>query len=239
MQPYFLPYIGYWQLMNAVDKYVIYDDVNYINRGWISRNRILVNGKPKYFNVPIIDASQNKKINEIQIIQDSKSILKRLRMIECAYRKAPYYFTVFPVVEKILACTYSNLVCYLINSFYVICDYLGVETEFVFSSSLNKNCELKGQEKILNICGFLNATEYYNAIGGQHLYSYDVFKSRGIKLKFLQSDNIIYKQFNNEFQANLSILDVMMFNSKESIKEFLYCYQIKEDSSENERKLLT
>lgn len=226
MQPYFLPYIGYWQLMNVVDKYVIYDDVNYINRGWINRNRILINGRPKYLNIPVIDASQNKKINEIQIIQDSELVTKRLRMIECAYRRAPYYYHVYPLIERIFTCKTRELVAYIENSFRVICDYLNIKTEYILSSSLDKNCALKGQEKILEICKILGAEEYYNSIGGKQLYSFEVFKDRGINLKFLQTDTVIYKQFNNDFQPNLSVIDVLMFNCKEEVKDFLNRYII-------------
>lgn len=217
MQPYFFPYIGYWQLLNEVDKYVIYDDVNYINRGWINRNRILVEGAPKYFNISMMGASQNKKINEIQIDLNPKLITKKMKTIEYAYKKAPYFEQVFPVLESILGYKNDNLALYIENSIYTICDYLNIKTEIIISSSLNKNNELKGKDKILDICKILGATEYYNAFGGRKLYSFEEFKNTGIKLKFLKSDNIVYKQLDNEFQANLSIVDIIMFNSKEHV----------------------
>lgn len=217
MQPYFFPYMGYWQLLNEVDKYVIFDDVNFINRGWINRNRILVEGVPKYFNISMVGASQNKKINEIQIDLNPKLVTKKMRTIEYAYKKAPYFEQVFPMVESILRFANNNLAVYIENSIYTICDYLNINTEIIISSSLNKNNELKGKEKILNICNILGATEYYNAFGGRKLYSYEEFKKKGIKLKFLKSDNIIYKQLDNKFQADLSIIDIIMFNSKEYI----------------------
>ena len=86
-----MPYIGYWQLMNAVDEYVVYDDVNFIKGGWINRNRILVNGEPKYINVQMRGASPFKKINEIEVANDEADIKKKLRMLENSYRKAPYF----------------------------------------------------------------------------------------------------------------------------------------------------
>lgn len=226
MQPYFIPYIGYWQLMNAVDKYVIYDDVHYINRGWVNRNRILVNGRAKYFIIPIKGASQNKIINEIEIDVDSKIISKNLRTIEYVYKKAPYFQEAFPIIEKILNYKESRLVSYIEFSFYVICNYLDIQTEFIISSSLSKDCNLRGEKKILNICKLLQATEYYNSVGGKQLYSFKDFENMGITLKFLQTNKIMYKQFNNEFQPNLSILDVMMFNSRKDIKGFLNQYSL-------------
>lgn len=228
MQPYYLPYIGYWQLLNEVDKYVIYDDVNYIKGGWINRNRILVDGEVKYFNVPMIGASSNKLINEILVDNNPKIVGKNLRIIEAAYKKAPYYSNAYYIIEEILNCSENNLAKYIQESIRVICDYLDIKTELVVSSNLDKNNRLKGQDKVLEICQRLQATEYYNAIGGQELYSYSAFEKKGIKLKFLQSNNIIYNQNTENFHPNLSILDMMMFNSKEQIKEYLKDYKLVE-----------
>lgn len=226
MQPYFLPYIGYWQLMNLVDQYVLFDDVNYINRGWINRNRILVNGKPAYLKLPLQSASQNKFICELNVCKDKKFIDKTLRMIELAYKKAPYFELIFPMVTKIYNLNAEKIVIYIKNSFDIICEYLDIRTEFVLSSSLKKDNSLHGQEKILAICEELNATEYYNAIGGRKLYSQDKFESRGINLKFLDTKTIEYHQFGNTFYENLSILDVMMFNSKDKIQGYLNKYEL-------------
>ena len=179
MQPYFIPYLGYWQLINAVDLYVVYDDVNFIKRGWVNRNRILVDGKPRYFNVPLKGASQNKRICEIGVDNDARLIEKNLRTIEFAYKKAPYYQEIYALMERILTCGKENLAEYLMESIKRINSYLGITTELVMSSSLKKDCSLKGQDKILSICGILGATEYYNAIGGTKLYSYSDFKDRG------------------------------------------------------------
>lgn len=226
MQPYFIPYIGYWQLMNAVDKYVIYDDVNFIKGGWINRNRILVNGKPEYFNVQMKGASPNILINEVKVNTDKVMINKNLRRIEGAYKKAPYYEIVYPMLEKIFQCGKENIVEYIEYSFYVICDYLNIQTEFIISSSLDKDNGLKGQEKVLAICRQLNATEYYNAIGGKKLYSFETFSRYGVQLRFLETKEIKYKQFGGEFQKDLSIVDVMMFNSREEIKKYMEEYTL-------------
>ena len=226
MQPYFLPYIGYWQLMNAVDKYVIYDDVNYIKGGWINRNRILVDGQPHYFNLPVLGASPNKKINEIQVNNEAVLIKKNLRCIEAAYKKAPYFLNGYSLVEQILQCQEKNIASYIKNSFEIICDYLNIKTKLVMSSDLNKDNSLKGQDKVLNICSILEATEYYNAIGGQELYSFDEFKNRGVELKFLKTNSIVYQQYKNLFQSKLSIIDVIMFNSTEQIAEMLTQYSL-------------
>lgn len=221
MQPYFFPYIGYWQLLNAVDTYVIYDDVNYIKRGWINRNRILVDGAPEYFNVIIQKASQNRLINELSIINDRETVAKNIRMIANAYRKAPYYREAAPVVEGIIGYGDTNLAGFLSHSIQEICSYLGIKTTLLLSSRIKKDHTKKGQEKILAICRELGAADYYNAIGGRKLYDPETFREQGIRLYFLQTDDIMYEQFGNPFQSNLSIIDVMMFNPVEKIREML------------------
>lgn len=226
MQPYFMPYIGYWQLMNLVDQYVIYDDVNFIKGGWINRNRILVNGAPKYFNVPMLGSSSNVLINEVRVDHNAAVIRKSLRSIEGAYKKAPYFDIVNPMLEEILWCGEDNIAKYIEHSFRVICKYLDIRTELIVSSDLDKDTTLKGQDKVIAICRLLGATEYYNAIGGRELYSYDAFRERGLQLKFVETKNIVYQQFDNTFQPNLSIIDMMMFNSRDKIREYLEAYTL-------------
>jgi hypothetical protein len=226
MQPYFIPYIGYWQLINAVDKYVIFDDVNYINRGWINRNRILVNGKNQYYNILMHDASQNKLINEIKLIKETKELDKSLQTLRMAYKNAPYFNETFPIIEKIILYYENNLALFLENSIKELSRYLGISTEFIRSSDVIKDNTLKGQDKILAICKKLKADQYINAIGGQELYSYEKFSMEGIQLAFLKTDDIYYKQFDNEFQKNLSIVDVLMFNPLNEVKIMLNQYQL-------------
>ena len=213
MQPYLLPYIGYWQLLNAVDKYVIYDDVNYIKGGWINRNRILISKEIKYFTVKLNGASPNKLINEVEVSNDKIYKKKMLKTIEESYKKTPFFNIVFPIIKEIIENEEDNLAKYLKYSIEKICNYLEIKTELLLSSELEKDNSLKGKDKVISICKKLEATEYYNAIGGQELYSFEEFKDNGIELKFLKTEEIKYKQFNNEFISNLSILDVMMFNS--------------------------
>lgn len=226
MQPYFIPYIGYWQLLNAVDQYVIYDDVNFIKGGWINRNKILVNKTPQYFNIPMMGASPNKLINEVGVNHDQNVINKNLRIVEAAYGKAPYFAEVFPLVEAMLRCGKDDIASYIIASTEIICQYLEIKTKLLISSDIKKNNDLKGQDKVLEICRILNATDYYNAIGGRELYSFAEFEKRGIKLHFLKRNEIRYQQFGNDFYPDLSIIDVMMFNSVEEIRKLLNAYTL-------------
>lgn len=217
MQPYFVPYIGYWQLMNTVDTYVVYDDVNYIKRGWINRNRVLVGGSPQYVNIELAGASQNKLINEIELVKDSGYAKRLLRTLELNYKKAPFFNDCMELLQKILENPQKNLALFLFDQISMIAEYLGISTKLILSSSLQKDCSLHGEDKILDICRCLHADEYYNAIGGKELYSRERFLQNEIALKFLETDNIVYKQFGDTFYSNLSIVDVMMFNSKKEI----------------------
>ncbi|WP_097027910.1 WbqC family protein [Clostridium peptidivorans] len=226
MQPYFFPYIGYWQLMNAVDKYVIYDDVNFIKGGWINRNRVLMSGETKMINLQMNGASPNKLINEVEASENVICKKKLLKTIEACYKKAPYYANVFPVIENIINQDEKSLSRYLEYSIRRICKYLNIDTKIILSSSINKNNNLKGKDKVIEICSILGADEYYNAVGGQELYSYEDFAAKDIKLRFLKTGTVKYKQFNNEFVSNLSIIDVMMFNSIEDIKKMLNQYEL-------------
>ena len=151
---------------------------------------------------------------------------KNLKMITCAYRKAPYYDNVYPLIEEIIKCKEKNMASFILNSINLICEFLDINTDIVISSKIDKNCNLKGQDKIIEICKLLKATEYYNAIGGRELYSKDKFENNGIELKFLKTANITYKQFSENFNAKLSIIDVMMFNSIDNIKEMLDMYAL-------------
>lgn len=226
MQPYFIPYIGYWQLINAVDKYVIYDDVNFIKGGWINRNRILLNGSDKMINVQMFQASPNKLINQVEVMNDPIYNKKLLKTIYCSYKKAPYFLEIYPLIENVINQNDKNLAKYLEYSIRQICEYLSIKTELIISSDIKKDNNLKGEEKVIEICKILNADVYYNAIGGKILYSSKNFYEQNIRLNFLETVNIQYSQFDHKFVSNLSIIDVMMFNSVTEIKKLLDSYNL-------------
>lgn len=226
MQPYFLPYIGYFQLINTVDKFVILDDVNFINKGWINRNRILVNGQSQLITIPLIEASQNKHISEIELVIDLKWKEKLLKTIEFNYKKAQYFKDVYPIIESIVLFEIPNLSTYIHNSLLQICHYLDINTMIEISSAKYKNGHLKADEKILDICLQENAQIYINPIGGTELYNKLMFEKNGIQLNFIQTEKIEYKQFNNEFVPCLSMIDVLMFNSLNRIKEMLLNFNL-------------
>lgn len=224
-QPYFIPYIGYWQLINAVDVFLISDDYNYIDKGWVNRNRILENGKDQYFNIELDHASSNKKINQLYVSNLFRAD-KKLLQLRTVYRKAPYFEEGYELMRKILECADKNLADFLEHSIRCVCEYLEIRTKLVRTSSIPHNDELKKEFRIFDQCRFVGADVYINAIGGQKLYSYEQFKEHGIKLGFIKTGDIQYKQYGADFVPSLSIIDVIMFNSKEEIQQMLNKYTI-------------
>jgi hypothetical protein len=223
MQPYFFPYIGYWQLINAVDKFLIYDDVSYIKQGYINRNSFLVDGEAKRVTLELFGASSNKLINEIGVGGNGRKILKT---IEQAYRKAPHFEEVMPLLESILGSEERNLARFLGLSIQTVTRYLGIETEMMYSSDIKTEDALKGQGKVIALCKHLDATCYINAIGGQKLYDKAAFEANGIELHFLETAPTEYPQFGKQFVPSLSIIDVMMFNSPRQIIQMLERYRL-------------
>lgn len=226
MQPYFFPYIGYFQLMNAADKFVILDDVNFIKKGWINRNKILINNEPVYFTIPLVKLSQNKLIKDIEISNEKSWQGKLLKTIERSYCKAPFFSVSYELISKIILKN-ENSISDLVNySLIEIKKYLGLKTKIIRSSAIYSNCELKGQERIIDICKKEKSDHYINPIGGTELYSKKSFEDNGISLNFVKTNNIEYKQFGDKFFGSLSIIDVIMFNPKEKVSEFLNEYEV-------------
>jgi hypothetical protein len=221
MQPYFLPYIGYFQLMASVDKFVVFDDINFINRGWINRNRMLLNGASHTFTLPLRRASQNKLICEIERDDNQRWREGILRTIHHAYSRAPNYGKVSVLLETIVSYPAILLSEFLVNSLREISCYLSLELDIVNTSRQYQNVELKGQERILDICLQENADCYINPIGGIDLYDRSSFAERSIKLYFLNSRPTNYSQGEQGHIASLSILDVLMFNDVQSVSQLL------------------
>lgn len=226
MQPYFLPYIGYFQLIKAVDIFVVYDNIQYTKKGWINRNRILVNGKDEYISLPLQKDSDYLHIKD-RYLADSwhTERIKMLNKVQEAYRKAPFFEPAFTELKQILSCESTNLFEFLYHSICRVNKYLAINTRIVVSSTLPIDHDLRSKYKVMALCKVLGATEYINPIGGKGLYDAAEFADNKIELTFLNSSNIAYQQINEDFIPDLTILDVMMFNSPETIKTYLNQYK--------------
>lgn len=222
MQPYFLPYIGYFQLISSVDVFVIYDNIQYTKKGWINRNRFLKNNQDEYFTIPIKKDSDFLCVNQ-RFLSDNlaNEKIKLKNQIKSSYLKAPYFNEVFQLFENIVDNNEDNLFEFIYYSIQNLCLYLEIETKIIKSSTLTIDHSLKGREKVKAICQQIQANTYINPIGGMDLYDKSDFKRDGIDLYFIKSDNIEYKQFGENFVPWLSILDVLMFNSVDQIKIML------------------
>lgn len=228
MQPYFFPYIGYFQLMNAVDEFVIYDNIEFTKKGWINRNRILVNGKDFFITIPLKKDSDYLDVRDRYLADSwSSERVKMLNRIKESYRKAPQFDSVYPIVEKCIYFDDTNLFNFILNSLNQVKEYLEIRTSFLISSTIPIDHALKADKKVIAICKEINADMYVNPIGGVELYDKDRFMGEGIDLHFLKTDEFSYAQFGNGFIPWLSILDVMMFNSKEAITKILTQYSLR------------
>lgn len=216
-------------MINCSDFFVIADDVQFIKKGWINRNRILVNNEPKMITLPLTNDHYYLNINEryFENKSEGKSRITFLNKINNAYHKAPEFNNCYPLIEKIIKFDNCNVAEFLKNSLIEICSYLNIGTKLLMESELNPPPELDSQEAIIYVCKKLNATYYINAIGGTELYSATKFRDSNIKLKFIKTnEDLEYKQFQNKFVPNLSIIDVMMFNSQAEIKKLLEKYDL-------------
>ena len=230
MQPYFLPYLGYFQLLQAADKFVFFDDVNYIKKGWINKNQVLANHQAYKFTIPLIKASQNKLINEV-FIADYKAWREDfMKLIELNYKKAPYFPAIYQWLKELLYKKEYELISDIASeSVMAVSRLLTMNIEFFNSSQLDygKNATNNGQEKILGICKTLGGKEYINPQNGAELYNSADFVQAGVALQFLKMNEIRYEQLRkDEFIPYLSILDVLMFNEIDAIKQFLNNYSL-------------
>lgn len=216
MQPYVFPYMGYFQLYNAVDLFISLEDVNFIKRGWINRNQILVNGKPQYITFPVKNISQNRHINQHYIEEWEKPWSDdMLKTISVNYKNAPFYKEVFPVIEKIFDRKGSdNLASFALHTITEFGKHLGIDTDVTWSLIYPK-FNFSGQDRIVNICNKVGATTYINPIGGRELYTQKDFGN--INLRFIKR---------LDMENDLSIIDIVMRRGWKDTKTLLNQYKL-------------
>ena len=214
-------------MVNCVDHFVFYDDVNFVKKGWINRNRILSNGEELLITVPLVKASQNRLINEIELFVNENFKAKFILNIENSYQKSPYYADVMPLIREIVNADIPSIGEYSANSVLCVSNYLGLSTKFYFSSTLSPESRgIDRADRLIHICKKLGGSSYVNAIGGVELYSQEYFRRKAVRLSFLKTSKIEYSQFNHPFVPSLSIIDLLMFNSVDSIKDLFNTYEL-------------
>ena len=248
MQPYLFPYIGYFQAINAVDKYLLYDNLNFIKEAWMNRNKFLViNGSPTFFIAELKEKSSFKKIYEIELIENYSWRKKILNSIFLNYKKAKYFNHIYPLFENVINYPTNKLTELNFQSIKHVCDYLNIKTKisrdsFKYNSIeiklLNKNIDKKNfpdldlidwQRKVvrvLEICRIEKANVFINAVGGMGLYNKEVFSNNGIELFFVKTLDYNYKQQSMVFYPNLSIVDVLMNCGKAGTNNLINNYEL-------------
>ncbi len=227
MQPYFLPYLGYFQLLAAVDRFVVLDDVNYINRGWINRNRISSPHGTQWLTIPLSKASQNRLIREIEILPDNGWKMNMSRSVTATYSRAPEAAAVLPLFLGWLTGASGNLSTFLYRSLTDVVRFVGLTTELIPTSAVYPRSGLKGSDRILDICRREGATTYVNLPGGRDLYDSDVFSRAGIQLQFLQPQlDFPSLRYSGSEGPILSILDLMMLNSSKTLREAVTAFRM-------------
>jgi hypothetical protein len=220
MQPYFLPYLGYFQLIGCVDEFIAYDNIKYVKSGWINRNRLCRGGEAAVFSLPLKAASDSLNVCERELATDFKRD-KLLNQFRGAYRRAPEFSRIFPLLERIVGFEENNLFRYLDHSIRGVCGYLGIGTPIRVSSGVGIDHSLKGQDKVMALCRASGASTYVNAVGGVDLYSKEEFRHQGVELKFIRMKPFEYSQLGAPFVPALSIVDVLMFNSLETVRRLV------------------
>lgn len=215
MQPYFFPYIGYYQLIFASDIFLIYDDVQYSRGGWINRNRIASQENVQYITLPVSRNSHTKLIKDSFFTSSHLQAKEKIvRILYQTYNKAPEFAKQFPLLEKLILDKEISVATYLSKQIISISELLKIKTQISRSSFLPRESS-KPQDKTQKLCELasqLKTTEYINSPGGMILYNKEDFLKYGITLKFINPQPFVYG--NNQaalFESNLSIIDALMF----------------------------
>ena len=229
MQPYLFPFLPYFQLIFAVDVFGVADDSQFINRGWVNRNRILINNSPLLFTFSLKKDQYHRPI-KARYFHDNFDYEKRkfIKTLELNYNKAPYYKDTIELIREIFNYDERNISKFIENQLKIICRYINIKTPFINSSlwQIDNMDNLQLEERVIKSLKKINISHFINPVGGSELYTKKVFDNNKIKLDFLKPLEIYYKQFESDFVPNLSIIDVMMFNSREEIELMLGKYKL-------------
>jgi hypothetical protein len=217
MQPYFLPYIGYFQLISAVDLFVVYDNIEYTKKGWINRNRLLRSGQPAVFSLPLKADADVLHVRDRELARDFDPA-RLVRQFEGAYRRAPQFAETMVLIDRVFNCGDRNLFAFLERSIRATCEHIGISTRIERSSAVSVDSDLRRERRVLALCEAVGATTYVNPPGGIGLYDPADFAANGIELKFLKPKPFTYRQFDDPFVPWLSIVDVLMFNSLPEVR---------------------
>ncbi|MBD8576873.1 WbqC family protein [Pseudomonas syringae] len=235
MQPYLFPYLGYFQLINHADVFILGDDLQFIRAGWVNRNRILSNGQPRLLTFAVKKDHFGLPIMQRQLADDFDTQAGRLvNLVAQSYRKAPHFAEVMPLIERLIRFPQHNLALYAENALRELCAHLRITTPILRGSDLKLASCHDRQDRVINIAHIFSATTVLNPIGGFDLYERDLFARHGLQLRFFTMNPVSYPQFGQPFVDHLSIIDVLMFNSVEQTRALLDRFTLSEGSAAND-----
>jgi hypothetical protein len=227
MQPYLFPYLGYFQLIAAADVFVLGDDLQYVRSGWVNRNRILHNDEARLITFPLKKDRFQLQINQRQLCDHFSDEAERLiRLIAESYQQAPYFAQVMPLVERLIHFPQQNISLYAEHAIREMCAYLHIVTPIMRSSDLILGSPADKQERIIRIAHTFEATTFITPEGGSVVYDRDHFARNRLLVRFFRMNPVEYRQFRQPFVANLSIIDVLMFNCVEQVQQMLTQYRL-------------
>ncbi|HET9034262.1 MAG TPA: WbqC family protein [Dokdonella sp.] len=225
MQPYFVPYIGYFQLMHAVDVFVLYDDAQYMKGGWINRNRIRNNQNVGWLTLPVRSSNFRAPINQREYQLSSGLAIRRVKKrLEESYLKAPYGIELLPFITGLLETNVTNVAAFNAQSLNTISKALGIGCKFLTASTIDLPANLKGQAKVISLCRAIGATQYVNSVGGIDLYNEDKFQEAGVQLSFLRTTAAPTLLGNAAHY--LSIIDTLLWKGIAGTREQLSNYEL-------------
>lgn len=214
LQPYLFPYLGTFQLARQVDRFVCFDDVAFIKKGYIHRNAVLLDGAAHAFTAPVKNASQNRTIAEHDYVGEWQPLLA---LLQRAYAKAPQFEPVFDFVQRVLLHADENVARKNARSMAAVFAYLGLPFEHGFSSAHALPAELRASARVRAVCRAEGATTYINPTGGRALYDAADFERDGMALRFCAMRPVQYPQPSPAFVPFLSMLDVLMHCPREQV----------------------
>lgn len=226
MQPYLFPYLGYFQYIQACSHFIFYDDVQFIMRGWINRNNILLNGLSHLFTVPLLKASPNKTIAQTEVLPDY-TYAKMMAMFTQAYKKAPEWSNVRCLLEETFTNGPRTIADLASHSITVICRYLEIDTILIPSSTRFDNAELSRNDRLLDLCQQMRVHNCIVPVGGKELYGKEEFRLQGVELHYLHAGIKPYAQgASNNFVPSLSMLDALMWCNRDEVRRMLMDYYL-------------
>jgi WbqC-like protein family len=224
MQPYFFPYLGYFQLVAHVDVFVVYDDTQYVKQSWINRNRILEHGAATYLTLPVASRSHRDLICEKPLHEPCRHQRKLLTRIRHAYHAAPHLESVVAFLEPLFPGHDETIASFNVRALRALQEFLGVRTRLLLASERAYPRFRTAQERIIRICLEEGAARYVNPIRARSLGLYDqaAFTTAGLELSYLSTEaDTRYDQNGGPFISDLSVIDILMFNSPAQTRELL------------------